>query len=124
MIRWPRALRHVLLPLLAVALLATQAAGLWHRIEHSGASAWTKQSPTTLASTLHESDSEHDTAPKPGHDCAAIDSQTLTDAPPVVGVSWCAYADVVQEVATHVTHPFIAVGVRPFQARAPPPFLG
>jgi len=120
MMRRLRALRHGLLPLLAVALLAMQAAGLWHRVEHGGASAWTAQSQAILASALRGFDAAHDAAPEPGHHCAAIDSQTLADAPPAWMVPWCPDADAVQEVAAHVAQPFIGASGRPFHARAPP----
>lgn len=115
-----RALRRGLLPLLAAALLAMQAAGLWHRVEHGSASGWTAQPQATLASALRGFDLVHDTAPDPGHHCAAIDSQTLADAPPAWVVPWCVDADGVQEAAAHAEQPFIAAPARLFHARAPP----
>lgn len=115
-----RALRYGLLPLLAVALLAMQAAGLWHRVEHGGASAWTAQSPDTLASALRGFDVAHNAASEPGHDCAAIDSHTLADASPAWAVPCCPDADGVWEVAAPVARPFIATHAQPFHARAPP----
>lgn len=115
-----RALRHGLLPLLAVALLAMQAAGLWHRVEHGRAPAWAAQSRAMLASALHDFDAVHDAEPETGHDCAAVDSQTLADAPPAWTVPWCPDVDAVQEVAAHVARPFVAAHARPFHARAPP----
>lgn len=115
-----RALRHGLLPLMAVALLAMQAAGLKHRIEHGGSSTWAAQSQAVLASALRGVDAAHDEVLEPRHDCVAIDSQTLANAPPAWAAPWCPDADDVRQVALQVAQPFVAGDVRSFLARAPP----
>lgn len=114
------ALRHVLLPLVAVALLVAQGIGLRHRIEHGGPAAWVTHSQAALVAALDGFQPAGGDSFDPAHHCAAFDSHTLAEAPPAWLLPCHAVAARFRPLATVAAQQLVAPSARPFDARAPP----
>jgi hypothetical protein len=122
---------------LVVALLATQAIGLVHRIEHGSTAAWHDRAaahpgvgeialgePMPPERASHAGQSGHD-EPDAGddrlHSCAAIDALALGDGPPSLPAPLHDLPRVATPALAVTAAAAYAAASRPYLARAPPP---
>lgn len=118
--------RRSLLLALSIALIFTQAIGLYHRIEHSAAGGWTggveygapnHAEPADLAAGDHGAEHLSGTAE---HHCAAVDALALGDGPPQAAAPPPASPRVAARVADNLQPRPQSSFLRAFEARAPP----